>query len=82
MYKGHDNEFNPWGIACDTMCNIICINPFDKTVHLVSSEGAFVKYIFTRDTCITNYPSSVAFQNDTLWIGSDRGEIRVYKYRY
>ena len=82
VYKGHDNEFNPWGIACDSMCNIICINPYDKTVHLVSSEGAFVKYILTRDTYVTSWPSSIAFHKDILWIGSDRGEIHVYKYKY
>ena len=82
MYKGHDDEFNPWGIACDTMCNIICLNPYDRTVHLISNEGAFVKYIFKRDTYNMDWPASIAFHKDTLWIGTNRGEIRVYKYKY
>ena len=50
VYSGRDGEFNPSGICCDSLCNIICSNYFDNTIHVVSSEGSFLKYLITRDT--------------------------------
>ena len=81
VYNGRDGEFRPTGICCDSLCNIICANAFGSTIHVVDSEGEFLKFLFIRETCILQ-PLSFALHKDVLWVGSYGGEIRVYKYRY
>ena len=79
VYSGHNGEFNPFGICCDLLCNIICINFYDNTIHVVSSEGSFLKYLLTRDACVQN-PRSLALHRGVLWVGSQGGEVRMYRY--
>ena len=79
VYKGQGGVFFPTAVCCDLLCNIICGNYFHSTVHLISSEGAFLKYLFTSQTCVSQ-PVSLAFHSDVLWIGSTKGEVRLYKY--
>ena len=81
VYSGHDGKFNPSGICCDSLCNIICINFGDRTIHVVSSEGSFLKYLFTQDTCVPD-PFSLALHRGVLWVGSTGGEVRVYRYTH
>ena len=81
IYNGHGGEFLPCGICCDSLCNIICANYFDDTIHVVSSEGAFSKYLFTRDTCMEE-KKALALHRNRIWVGSDRGEVRVYRYTH
>ena len=68
VYSRHGGEFIPSGIGCDLLCNIICVNK-DNTIHVVSSEGSFLKYLFTRYTCILN-PSALSPYRGVLWLGS------------
>ena len=79
IYGGHGGDFYPKGIVCDSMCNIICANFLDSTIHVVSKDGKFVQYLFSCDTCIER-PLSLALHKNALWIGSGTGEVRVYKY--
>ena len=81
VYSGHDREFAPMGICCDSLCNIICCNCFDNSIHVISSEGVFVQYLFTRDTCVPR-PTLLALHRGVLWVGSFGGEVRVYRYKY
>ena len=81
VYSGHDGEFCPIGICCDSLCNIICSNLVSNTIHVISSEGVFVKYLFTRDTCLPD-PTAVSLHRGVLWVGSAEGEVRVYRYKY
>ena len=71
----------PCGICCDLLCNIICVNYMDDTIHVISSEGSFLRYLFTSDTCVP-YPFSIALQRGVLWVGSKKGEVRVYRYNH
>ena len=81
VYSGHGEEFYPTEICCDSLCNIICANLVDNTIHVISSEGVFVQYLFTRDTCIPQ-PYALALHRGVLWVGSAKGEVRVYRYKY
>ena len=78
VYNGYGGEFHPWGICCDSMCNIICANRFDSTIHIISSEGSFLEYLFTSDTCLP-YPTSLAIHEGILWMGCGGGEVLVYE---
>ena len=81
VYSGHGIKFLPTGICCDAFCNIVCCNLRDNTIHVISSEGVFLQFLFTRDTCIP-YPTSLALHRGVLWVGSQEGEVRVYRYKY
>ena len=71
----------PYGIFCDLLCNIICINCFDATIHVISSEGSFLRYLCTSDTRVPK-PFSIALHRGVLWVGSKKGEVRVYRYNH
>ena len=81
VYSGHGGEFNPFGMCCDSLCNIICVNEMDNTIHVVSSEGSFLKYLLSRDTCVPQ-PVPLALHRGVLWVGSKGGEVRVYRYTH
>ena len=81
IYCGHGGKFGPNDICCDSLCNIICANVFDSSVHVIDSDGAFREYLLTSDTCVPRL-SSVALYRDALWAGSFSGEVRVYRYKY
>ena len=81
VYSGHGGEFYPTDICCDSLCNVICTNILDSSVYVIDSDGAFLEYLLTRDTCVT-MPSAVALYRDALWVGSSFGEVRVYCYKY
>ena len=80
-YSGHDAKFRPIALCCDLLCNLICANELDDTIHVVSAEGSFIKYLFRQDTCISQ-PWSLTLKRGVLWVGSWKGEIRVYRYNY
>ena len=79
IYSGHEGDFNPAGICCDPLCNILCINYCDCNIHVVSSEGSFMKHLLTRDTYIS-LPVTLALHCGALWVGNHYGEVPVYRY--
>ena len=79
VYSGNRDKFCPSGICCDAMCNIICSNLIDKTIHVICKGGTFVQYLFTSEACITR-TLSLALHRGVLWTGSRGGEVRVYQY--
>ena len=78
LYSGNGGEFYPYDVCCDSLCNIICTNVMDSSVHVIDSDGAFLEYLLTKDTCVA-YPTSVALHKDMLWVGSHSGQVRVYR---
>ena len=81
MYEGHGGEFNPQDICCDSLCNVICTNYRDNSVHIIDSDGTFLAYLLTSDTCLAD-PISLGLHSDALWVGSHSGEVAVYRYKY
>ena len=81
IYSGSNEDFEPYGICCNSLSNIICVNRLCDTIHVVSSKGSFLKYLFIRDTCVPE-PCTLALHRDVLWVGSWGGEVRVYRYNF
>ena len=81
VYSGHGGAFGPNDVCCDSLCNIICTNVCDRSVHVIDSDGVFLEYLLTSDTCVPR-PTAVALYRDALWVGSELGEVRVYRYKY
>ena len=65
VYSGHGGEFGPHDVCCDFLCNIICTNVLDDSVHVIDSDGVFLKYLLTSDTCVPE-PTAVALYRDSL----------------
>ena len=82
-YKGHETNFDPTDICCDSLCNILCLNKLqsDLSVHVIDRDGRFLKNLLSSNTCVPS-PKSIALYDEVLWIGSLTGEIRVYRYKF
>ena len=91
IYEGKSDKyvFIPQDVCCDSLCNIICVNYFDNSVHYIDSHGSLIRYlVFDCDIpCKFNRwslpkPSAIALYKDMLWEGSHTGDIIVYHYHY
>ncbi|XP_062597511.1 uncharacterized protein LOC134258927 [Saccostrea cucullata] len=73
VYSGQDliGRFCPFNIECDIHSNILVTDPTNHTVHLLSPDGEFLKYLLTERevTC----PSAMSLHKSTLWIGDFKG---------
>ena len=80
---GGEGDFNPTDVCCDSLCNIMCASSIDQnnhSVHIINSEGIFLKYLLTS-TIIRSLPSSIAMYKNKLWVGSDSGKVTVFRYQ-
>ena len=80
VYKGQTEKFRPEAICCDSLSNILCVDYSENNVHIVNSEGQFLRYLFTNESCVAR-PGALALYKSVLWIGSYKGEVRVYRYK-
>ena len=80
VYTGHHGEFNPSDICCDNVCNILCVNMYDSSVHIVDSECKFVKHLIASNACVPDLYSIGIFKDD-VWLGSKQGDVTVYHYK-
>ena len=78
-YRGCGKYFIPSDICVDSLCNIICTNPTEHEVQIINSNGTFLKYLFTKETCIPGI-RCISLKDNTLWVGSKHGEVRIYRY--
>lgn len=83
MYHGNTNtkdRFHPSGIVCDSYCRIIITDFNNHCIHVLSEEGAFLKFL-TTDNDGLKYPYCLSLYDDSrLWVGCKDGVIRVYDY--
>ena len=79
IYEGCGKPFLTFDICADSLCNIICANAIDDNVHIIDSNGQFLKYLFTKETCIPDI-RCIALKDNILWVGSENGEVRTYRY--
>ena len=80
VYNGQSEDFDPEGICFDSLSNIICADFNCNNLQVINSEGEFLRYLLTSESCV-NLPRSIALFKSVLWVGSGGGEIRVYRYR-
>lgn len=71
-------KFHPTDVACDSRFNIIVNNFFNSNIHLLSSEGEFMKYLLTRNDVADPYSMSLC--KSTLWVGNSHGLVKVFNY--
>lgn len=68
-YQGHpsSSNFDPYGICCDSSCNIIVADMKKDNIHLIDKDGTFL-YLITYDGI--RMPRALCMdKNDTLYVG-------------
>ena len=81
IYKGKGTGFNPIDISCDSVCNIACISYFDETIDIINSDGMFLKHLLSGIHSVS-YPYSLGLHKGVLWVGSENGDVKIYRYEY
>ncbi|KAK3093617.1 hypothetical protein FSP39_018191 [Pinctada imbricata] len=81
-YKGQsDSEslFFPSDVCCDSHCNIMVSDGVNRSIHLLNSAGQFIKYIMSKTNIV---PICMSIINDHLWIGCEKGEIKLLSIKH
>ena len=72
-----DSKFDPRDVACDSKRRIVVLDATNRTVHLLSSDVIFLKYLLSD---MSDYSTTMALYQGTLWIGFVEGAVTVYRY--
>ena len=72
-----DNFFS-WSVVCDSHCNLIVSEVLNSSVHLLSPDGKFMRYLLTKNQ--VNWPTAMSLKNSSLWIGDFKGHVKVFQY--
>ncbi|KAK3093240.1 hypothetical protein FSP39_013094 [Pinctada imbricata] len=82
IYKGQQSfskKFTSNDVACDDRGRILVTDYYNHAVHVLLEDGHFLQYLLTEQSPLS-YPRSLGLHGDTLWVGCDKGVVRVYKY--
>ncbi|XP_078336962.1 uncharacterized protein LOC144626562 [Crassostrea virginica] len=74
----HRHNFYLTDVVCDSYRNIIVSEEKNSSVHLLSSDGEFIRYLLTENQ--VNHPDSMSLKKSTLWIGDYQGQVKVFQY--
>lgn len=70
-------EFEPHGLATDSVGHILISDNTNNVVHLISQDRDFIAYILTEDDRITCPWGIAVDQSDNLWV-VERDNVKVY----
>ena len=81
VYSGNKekNKFVPNDVVCDSHCNIILSELQNNSLHLLSPDGEFLRYLLTENQ--VNGPTAMSLKKSTLWIGDFQGLVKVFQYK-
>ncbi|KAK3105932.1 hypothetical protein FSP39_008886 [Pinctada imbricata] len=66
-------------VACDHHCRILLTDLYNHAVHLLREDGHFLQYVLTKQSPLWG-PQCLGLHGDTLWVGCEKGVVRVSKY--
>ncbi|KAK3106319.1 hypothetical protein FSP39_017647 [Pinctada imbricata] len=82
IYRGFDDNFNPLYMCCDKVGNIMISDACNRRVHVIDSNGEFVRYLLSKESFTENIFAIDIFGRK-LWIGSSKTErIKVFRLGY
>ena len=64
--------------VCDSYSNIIVIELSNSSIHLLSPDGEFMRYLLTENQVLD--PCSMSLKKSILWIGDFHGLVKVFQY--
>ena len=76
--KSKRKKVNLIDVVCDSYSNIIVCELSNNTVHLLSPDGKFMRYLLTQNQ--VDGPFSMSLKKSTLWIGDAQGRVKVFQY--
>ena len=74
-----DKSFYLSDVVCDSYSNIIVSEALNSSVHLLSPDGQFMRYLLTENQ--VKHPFSMSLKKSTLWIGDNQGLVKVFHYK-
>lgn len=63
-------------VVCDSHSNIILSDMKNGHIHLLGSDGGFLKFLLTQDEI--RHPTSMSLINSALWIGNNEGLVKKF----
>ena len=75
----HRGELNLLDVVCDSYSNILVSEQSNSSVHLLSSEGKFMRYLLTENQ--VNHPTAISLKKSTLWVDDFQGLVKVFQYK-
>lgn len=87
-YTGPPSEprqrfFRPHGICTDSLSHILVCDEYTGTVHMLSKDGKFLKYLLCGHSQGIDRPRSLSYDVNThcLWVGSVRNnKVCVFRH--
>ncbi|XP_062577870.1 uncharacterized protein LOC134239735 [Saccostrea cucullata] len=81
VYRGQNlkNKFSPFDVDCDSFCNILVTDIYNKQIHLLSPGGDFLKFLLSENE--ENAPYTLSHNKSTLWVMHWEGLDKLIKYR-
>ncbi|KAK3106335.1 hypothetical protein FSP39_017951 [Pinctada imbricata] len=82
IYTGQPDmteTFSIKDVCCDHQGRILLNCLLNHVVILLSEEGVFLQYLLTRQSPLFG-PRSLGLHGDKLWVGCEKGVVRVYNY--
>ena len=78
-YRGQEGQkFYPIDVGCDSHRRIIVLECTKTTsLSVLSSNGTFLRFLLSD---MFDYPHTMALYQNTLWIGFEKGAVKLYKY--
>lgn len=82
VYTGRnlEKDFFPTDVVADDNCNVILTDPANNVLHLLDSEGQFLKLLTPQQDSFS-IPISLSLFGDTMWVGNFNGRVSIYHYR-
>lgn len=66
-------------VVCDSHCNLLISDVTYSSIHLLSPDGEFMKFLLTEKE--VQHPMSMALYKSTLWVGDIDGRLSVFNYK-
>lgn len=84
VYNGQNPErrgFLPYGIASDRYGHLLVGDIINREVLLLDAKGHFLRILLSSEDLLGERPYSVAVDHmDTLWVGNERAQIKIFRY--
>ena len=81
-YTGRQDKhpFNPLDMCCDMLGNTITSDTKNHNVHMIDTEGNFIRYLVTPDM-VDRDLYAVSLYGNKLWVGAyDTGVVYVFEF--
>ena len=81
LYSAQDQgqKYKLADVVCDSYCQIIVSELLSSSVHLLSPDGKFMRYLLTENQ--VKMPTVMSLKKSTLWIGEQKGLVKVFRYK-